>query len=135
MEYRILGRTGIEVSAVGLGTWAFGSAVYGSVGEADAIATIGQALDKGITFYDTAPLYGEGQQDGIAEQILGRGLGNHRDEVIISTKFGRKVSDGCAPNFHAQRAFSSVEESLRRLGTDHIDVLFFHSPFNASGNP
>lgn len=132
MQYRTLGRTGLEVSAVGLGTWAFGSAVYGSVGESDALATIGRALDTGITFFDSAPLYGEGQRDGIAEEILGRGLGTRRDNVVISTKFGRKVSDGCAPNFHAERAFSSVEESLRRLGTDRIDLLFFHSPFSAA---
>lgn len=129
MNHRILGRTGLRCSEVGLGTWAFASQIYGVVPEREALATIRAALDLGITFFDTAPLYGSRERDGISEEILGRGLGADRNRIVLSTKFGRYSTDGAAPNFHAARARGSVEGSLRRLGTDHVDVLFFHSPF------
>ena len=129
MKYRTLGRTGLKCSEVGLGTWAFASQIYGSVPEKEALATIGTALDLGINFFDTAPLYGDKERNGISEEILGRGLGGNRERVLVSSKFGRYSTDGAAPNFHAVRARESVEGSLRRLGTDRIDVLFFHSPF------
>lgn len=132
MNYRTLGRTGLRCSEVGLGTWAFASQVYGAVTEADALKAIRAALEAGINFFDTAPLYGTPQRDGVAEEILGKGLGKDREAVIISSKFGRNSSEGNTPNFHAQRARESVEASLRRLHTDRIDVLFFHSPFSAA---
>ena len=128
MKTRTLGRTGIEVSEIGLGTWAFNSWIYGEVDNNESIRTIRSALDLGITFFDTAPLYGVGKEDGVAERILGQGLGAERDRVVISTKFGRNPSlEGT--HFNAKRARESVEESLQRLGTDRIDLLFFHSPF------
>jgi aryl-alcohol dehydrogenase-like predicted oxidoreductase len=131
MNTRPLGRTGLRCSEIGLGTWAFASQIYGSVPESNALATIRAALDAGVTFFDTAPLYGDAERDGISETILGRGLGSDRERVLISTKFGRYATEDAAPHFHAQRARESVEGSLRRLGTDHVDVLFFHSPFSA----
>ncbi len=134
MHYRTLGRTGIECSVIGLGTWAFASQVYGDVPEQEAHRAVRTALDLGINVFDSAPLYGigngPGARDGVAEEVLGRALGSDRDKVVISTKFGRNPSDGCGPNFHAQRARESVEASLRRMGTDRIDILFFHSPFS-----
>ena len=130
MKYRTLGRTGLRCSEIGLGTWAFASRAYGDVEEKDAVKTIRVALDAGINFFDTAPLYGTSERDGVSEEILGRGLGADRAEVIVSTKFGRNSTQDAAPNFHAKRARESVEQSLRRLDTDHIDVLFFHSPFH-----
>lgn len=130
MKYRTLGRTGIKVSEVSLGTWAFGSpSIYGAVDSADAHRAIRGALDAGITFFDTAPLYGTKEADGIAEQVLGRALGADRRKVAIATKFGRYHS-----RVHTNELFDgetvtwSVEQSLRRLGTDHLDILFFHSP-------
>jgi aryl-alcohol dehydrogenase-like predicted oxidoreductase len=102
MNYRTLGRTDIEVSEVGLGTWAFNSRIYGEVDAGD---------------------------NGISEEILGAALGADREHVVISTKFGRYSTDGAARNFHARRARHSVEGSLARMDTDWIDVLFFHSPF------
>jgi aryl-alcohol dehydrogenase-like predicted oxidoreductase len=130
MKHRTLGRTGLSVSEVGFGTWALGSPVYGDVGATDAIAAIRGALDAGITFFDTAPLYGTKDEDGIAEKVLGRGLGADRDNVTIATKFGRYPTRGHLNTFfNAAGVTASVEESLRRLGTDHLDVLFFHSPF------
>lgn len=132
MEYRPLGGTGLQVTAVGLGTWAFASQIYGDVPRQNAEDTIAAALDAGINFFDTAPLYGTDTVDGVAESILGDSLGAKRNDVLISSKFGRYSSDGAAPNFHARRARESVEGSLKRLGRDHIDVLFFHSPFGPS---
>ncbi|MCF7689398.1 MAG: aldo/keto reductase [Cephaloticoccus sp.] len=130
MKYRSLGRTGLKVSEVSLGTWAFGSPVYGSVGQSDAHRAIRGALDAGINFFDTAPLYGSKEEDGIAETVLGQALGNDRDQVLISTKFGRYPSRGHLNTFFSAAGVTqSVEDSLRRLGTDRIDVLFFHSPF------
>ncbi len=132
MKYRMLGRTELRCSEIGLGTWAFASQVYGAVAEADAINAIRAALETGINFFDTAPLYGTPQRDGVAEEILGQGLGKDRDQVIISSKFGRNSSEGNTPNFHAKRARESVAASLRRLRTDRLDVLFFHSPFGSN---
>ncbi len=130
MKYRSLGRTGIKVSEVSLGTWAFGSPVYGSVGTSDAHRAIRGALDAGINFFDTAPLYGSKDEDGIAEKILGEALGADRDRVSLSTKFGRYPTRGHLNTFFSATGVTqSVEDSLRRLGTDRIDVLFFHSPF------
>jgi aryl-alcohol dehydrogenase-like predicted oxidoreductase len=131
MHYRTIGNTGIKVSEVGLGTWAFASGAYGSVPETDAINTIKSALDSGITLFDTAPLYGNTEHDGISEEILGKGLGSDREKILISTKFGRYSTQRASPNFQSQRVYESVESSLIRLNTDHIDILFFHSPFSS----
>lgn len=130
MKYRVLGRTGLRCSEVGLGTWAFGSPVYGGVEEKEALHTIEVARDSGINFFDTAPLYGTPERDGIAEEILGKGVKKFRHEIVISTKFGRNPTEKNAPNFHGCRARESVESSLKRLKTDYIDILFFHSPFS-----
>jgi aryl-alcohol dehydrogenase-like predicted oxidoreductase len=130
MQYRTLGRTGLKVSAVSLGTWAFGSpSIYGSVDAQDAHRAIRGALDAGINFFDTAPLYGTVEEDGIAEKVLGQALGADRDRALIATKFGRYHSRGHTNEFFdGPSVVWSVEASLRRLGTDRIDVLFFHSP-------
>ena len=92
MKTRPLGRSGLQVSPIGLGTWAFNSWIYGETDNEESIRTIRAALDLGMTFFDTAPLYGVGKEDGVAERILGQGLGADRDRVIISTKFGRNPS-------------------------------------------
>jgi aryl-alcohol dehydrogenase-like predicted oxidoreductase len=130
MKYRPLGRTGLDVSEVALGTWAFGSpSIYGSVDATDATRAIHGALDAGINFFNTAPLYGTREEDGIAETALGRALGADRDRALIATKFGRYHSRVHTNEFFDAEAVTwSVEQSLRRLGTDRIDVLFFHSP-------
>ena len=89
MNYRTLGRTDLRCSEIGLGTWAFASQIYGTVAASDAEATIRAALDAGVNFFDTAPLYGNAERDGISETILGQALGSARENVLISTKFGR----------------------------------------------
>jgi aryl-alcohol dehydrogenase-like predicted oxidoreductase len=132
VNYRKLGRSGLEVSEVGLGTWSFASRSYGDVAKSDALCTIQAALDSGVTLFDTAPLYGDLESDGISERILGDGLGSERDRVVISTKFGRRATQRAAADFSAKGVTTSVEDSLNRLATDHIDVLFFHSPFGSA---
>ncbi|WP_282030171.1 aldo/keto reductase [Winogradskyella eximia] len=131
MKYRTLGRTGIEISEISLGTWAFGNKVYGGVDEKDGINTIHAGIDLGVNIFDTAPQYGTAEQDGVAEIVLGKALKGKRDKVHISTKFGRNptIKNG-ASQFYKSRIIDSVEESLKRLQTDYIDVLFFHSPFS-----
>lgn len=132
MKYRKLGRTGLDVSEISLGTWAFGNNVYGGVDEKDGINAIHKGMDLGINLFDTAPQYGTAEQDGVAEIVLGKALKGLRDKVCISTKFGRNPTiAGGASQFYKSRVIASVEESLKRLQTDYIDVLFFHSPFSS----
>lgn len=131
MKYRKLGRTDINVSEIGLGTWAFGNNVYGGVPEEEGIKTIHAAIDAGINLFDTAPQYGTTEQDGVAEIVLGKALLKKRDKVIVQSKFGRNFTiENGAPQFYKKRIIASVEESLKRLQTDYLDVLFFHSPFH-----
>ena len=128
MKYRPLGNTGLKVSEIGLGTWSFASRAYGTVDPTDANAVVQAALDGGVNVFDTAPLYGSPDEDGISERILGEALGSRREEVLVSTKFGRASSlRGTA--FTGDGVRASVEASLKRLSTDRIDILFFHSPF------
>lgn len=129
MNYRKLGRTGLEVSEIGLGTWALGSGIYGKVEEDAPGRLVKGAIDHGVNFFDTAPLYGTKEVDGVSETILGEALANQRDSVIISTKFGRTSSDVIPGRFYAREARASCEASLRRIGVDALDVFFFHSPF------
>ncbi|WP_117881583.1 aldo/keto reductase [Aureibaculum luteum] len=132
MKYRTLGRTGLELSEISLGTWAFGNNVYGGVAEKDGIKTINAGIDLGINIFDTAPQYGTDKQDGVAEIVLGKALKGKRDKVHISSKFGRNPCiEGGRSLFYKSRVIDSVEESLKRLQTDYIDVLFFHSPFSS----
>ena len=129
MKYRTMGQTGLKVSEIGLGTWALGSPVYGNVEKGAPDRLIQYALDSGINFFDTAPLYGSKEEDGVAESVLGKALGGNRSSVLISTKFGRTATNVMPGRFHAAEAIASCEASLRRLGREVIDVLFFHSPF------
>lgn len=130
MKRRSLGKTGLECSEIGLGTWALGSRIYGETDDRKALELIQGAVDQGVNFFDTAPLYGSKTEDGVAETVLGKGLGAHLNEVIISTKFGRTATDVVPGRFHASEARKSCEASLRRLGRESIDLFFFHSPFS-----
>lgn len=126
MRYVPLGSSGLQVSAVGLGCNNFG-------GRLDARATravVDAALDAGITLLDTADIYGD---LGGSERHLGEALKGRRDQVVLATKFGfagRDMQYGPAAGFRGGRAYirRAVEESLRRLGTDHIDLYQLHSP-------
>lgn len=111
----------IEVSEVGLGCNNFGR----RVDEAGSVAVVRAALDAGITLFDTADVYG----DGASEELLGRGLDGRRDEAVVATKFGGRMLGG--PDEHGGSPAwiaTAVEASLRRLGTDHLDVYQLHEP-------
>jgi len=122
MEYRTLGKTGLKVSKLAFGGSSLGS-VFRSVAEEDGIRAVHTALDHGINLIDTAPYYGATK----AETVLGKALkGVGRDRYLLATKvarFGPEIADF---DFSAERVFSSIEESLARLGVDHFDFIQVH---------
>jgi aryl-alcohol dehydrogenase-like predicted oxidoreductase len=126
MEYRQLGDSGLTVSAVGLGCNNFGRRL-----DADRTATVvNAAVDAGITLFDTADIY-RGEH-GFSEELLGKALGARRDEVVIATKFGGDMQGENGPDWgvRGSRRYirKAVESSLRRLGTDWIDLYQLHFP-------
>ncbi|MEU4833160.1 aldo/keto reductase [Streptosporangium sp. NPDC023615] len=124
---RALGTQGLEVGAIGLGTMGMTMA-YGAADEEGGIATVRRAYELGVTFYDTAELYGMGT--GSNERLLGRAVRDFRDDVVIATKFGFDLSDprnvGTALDSRPEHIREVTENSLRHLGTDRIDVLYQH---------
>ncbi len=126
MTYCQLGNSGLTVSTVGLGCNAFGS----RSDEAQSSAVVQAALDAGITLFDTADVYGG--EPGQSETLLGRALGRRRDRVVVATKFGMDMRGANGPDWgvRGSRRYirTAVEASLRRLGTDHIDLYQMHTP-------
>ena len=127
MDYRRMGSSELGVSAVGFGCWELGGTNYGPIDEAEAVAAIHRALDLGVTLFDTAPGYGFGH----SEEVLGRALGPRRKDVVLVSKTA--VSwDPVTFTRKLDARYSTVkriaEEGLRRLGTDHLDLLLIHWP-------
>lgn len=135
MPHRLLGKSGIEVSPMGLGCWAIGGpfwrgetpAGWGTVNDEESIRAIHRALDLGITFFDTADVYGAGH----SERVIGRALKGSRECAVIATKFSnifdestRQITGASASPEHIR---SACEASLRRLDTDYIDLYQFHN--------
>ena len=118
MQYRRLGTEGPTVSAVGLGAMSFAS-VYGGAEDAESEATIARALEIGVTFIDTANIYGSGH----SEEVVGRAIAGRRAEVVLATKFG---GGGGAGLGRRDRVRPALEESLARLGTDYVDLYYLH---------
>ncbi|MCW2875075.1 aldo/keto reductase [Actinacidiphila oryziradicis] len=123
MKHRILGGTGISVSEFALGTMMFGA--MGNTDHDESVRMIHSALDAGVNFVDTADVYSGGE----SEEIVGKALKGRRDEVVLATKFGLPMGSdanhrGGSPRWIKQ----AVENSLRRLGTDHIDLYQMHRP-------
>ena len=121
MEFRSVGRSGLQVSLAGLGCNNFGGRI-----DLDATAAVvDAALEAGITLFDTADIYGGGH----SEEFLGRALGAHRADVIVATKFGMAMGEGPYTAGGSRRyVMRAVEASLRRLGTDYIDLYQMHAP-------
>lgn len=123
MQYRPLGRTGVQVSPLCLGTMMFGP--WGNDDEADSIRVIHRALDAGITFVDTADVYSAGE----SERIVGKALKGRRDDVVLATKFFMPMGEDPNRRGGSRRwIIRSVEDSLRRLDVDHIDLYQVHRP-------
>ncbi|MCR9194911.1 MAG: aldo/keto reductase [Hyphomonas sp.] len=123
MEFRQLGRSGLKVTPFTLGTMEFG----GKVAEDDAADLLAMAIERGINVVDTANCYGAGR----SEEIVGKLIAPHRDKVLLATKFSIPMLDG-APNLGGTSRYNVVaacEASLKRLGTDHIDLYYIHRPF------
>ncbi|KPQ00068.1 aldo/keto reductase [Marinobacter sp. HL-58] len=128
METRALGNTDIQVTPVGLGTWAIGGWMWGGTDEARSIDTIHRAIDKGIGLIDTAPVYGFGR----SEEIVGKALTNgRRDQVVLATKVALNWNDDHDKVWRdasASRIEREIEDSLKRLQTDRIDIYQVHWP-------
>ena len=123
MEARRLGRQGLEVSAIGLGCMGM-SQSYGVPDDAESVATIHRALELGVTFFDTAEVYGPFTN----ETLVGRALEGRRDRVVLATKFGWEIGTSARGGLDSRPAHirEAVEGSLRRLRTDRIDLLYQH---------
>lgn len=130
MQLRRLGRSGLSVSVVGLGCNNLGRPGAPTQTQEGADAVVHAALDAGVTLFDVADTYGA--EPGLSEAMLGRSLGSRRDEVVLATKFGMDMGGANGPDFGARGSrryiMAAVEASLRRLGTDHIDLYQFHTP-------
>ncbi len=128
IKIRHLGKSNIEIPEMGLGLWAIGGAMWGPVEDNESVNTIHAALDSGITFFDTADVYG----DGHSEEILGRAMQGKRDRFILATKIGwRNFNDQKQQTAYdtATKFIEGVETNLKRLNTDYIDVLQSHISF------
>ncbi|KQV81414.1 aldo/keto reductase [Rhizobium sp. Root1220] len=131
---REIGKSGVAASAVGLGTWAIGGWMWGGTDEAESIAAIQASLDAGVTLIDTAPAYGLGR----SEEIVGKALKGRRDTAVIATKCGLVWHTNKGKHFFDQNGnpvhrylgrdaiFHEIEESLRRLRSDYIDLYITH---------
>ena len=127
MQRRMLGSSGFEISRIGLGTWAIGGHMWGGQDDAQSVEAIHAAVDHGINWIDTAPIYGSGH----SEEVVGRAVEElpSSKRPMIFTKFGLGI-DSNTPNRSASRAevLADCDASLRRLGVDHIDLFQLHWP-------
>jgi aryl-alcohol dehydrogenase-like predicted oxidoreductase len=123
MQYRPLGRTGVRVSPFGLGTMVLGA--WGNTDRAECVRIVQRAVDGGINLVDTADVYAFGE----SEEIVGEALRGRRDDVVLATKFHNAMSEEPNHRGNSRRWITrAVEHSLRRLGTDHIDLYQIHRP-------
>lgn len=123
MKYRPLGRTGWKVSEISFGAWAIGGA-WGEVSEADALAALNQAIDCGVNFIDTADVYGGGR----SERLIARLEKSRKEEIIVATKAGRRLPKQTVEGYSRQNLAAWVEDSLRNLATEALDLLQLHCP-------
>ncbi len=128
LEKRTLGKSNIDVTKIGIGLWAVGGASWGTTDDAESLRAIDAALDAGITFFDTADVYGTGH----SEELLGRAMQGRRDKFIVATKIGWLGFDGEQQRSAydtVEKLVAGVESNLRRLRTDYVDVIQSHIDF------
>jgi aryl-alcohol dehydrogenase-like predicted oxidoreductase len=123
MKYRSLGRTGWKVSEISFGAWAIGG-FWGHVPEADAMATLHKAIDCGVNFIDTADVYG----DGRSERLIAKLKKERKEEIIVATKAGRRLPKQTVEGYSKKNLAGWIEDSLRNLNMDAIDLLQLHCP-------
>lgn len=125
IPHRPFGRTSVDVSEIGFGAWAIGGS-WGSVSDADAQAALNAALDAGVTFIDTADVYG----DGRSERLIGEVLRSRSDakDVFVATKLGRRLDPHVAAGFTRDNMEAFIDHSLRNLGTERLDLVQLHCP-------
>lgn len=133
-QLRAMGGSDVLASAIGVGTWAMGGSMWGGSDERDSVAAIKASIDNGVSLIDTAPGYGL----GLAEELVGRAIKGRRDEVVIATKCGLNWHHGRGNHFFDDLGrkvhrylgrdgiLHEIDESLRRLGTDHVDLYITH---------
>jgi aryl-alcohol dehydrogenase-like predicted oxidoreductase len=123
MNYRLLGRTGMKVSEVSFGAWAIGSS-WGAVDDRESLAALHRAVDLGVNFFDTADVYG----DGRSERLIGKLLRERKETIHVATKAGRKLSPHVAEKYTPRAIRKFIEDSLRNLRVDSLDLLQLHCP-------
>ncbi len=123
MNYRLLGRTGMKVSEVSFGAWAIGSS-WGTVDDRTSLAALHRAVDLGVNFIDTADVYGNGR----SERLVGRLLRERKERIYVATKAGRRLSPHTPDKYTEKALRRFVEDSLKNLGVDAIDLLQLHCP-------
>jgi aryl-alcohol dehydrogenase-like predicted oxidoreductase len=123
MEYRELGRTGWQVSAISFGAWALG-ADWGEVSDEESYAALNKAIDLGVNFIDTADVYG----DGRSERLIGRLLKERGEQIHVATKAGRRLDPHVADGYNRENLTAFVERSLKNLDVETIDLLQLHCP-------
>lgn len=123
MNYRSLGRTGWKVSDISFGAWAIGG-FWGNVSDDESLAALNKAIDCGVNFIDTADVYGNGRSERLIAQLKK----SRKEEIIVATKAGRKLPKQTVEGYSRANLTGWIEESLRNLGTDAIDLLQLHCP-------
>lgn len=123
MQYRELGRTGFKVSTVSFGAWAIGG-TWGAVEDAESMAALHRAVERGVNFFDTADVYG----DGRSERLLARLRRERSEPIVVATKAGRRLAPHVADGYDRANLTAFVERSLRNLETEALDLLQLHCP-------
>jgi aryl-alcohol dehydrogenase-like predicted oxidoreductase len=123
MKYRLLGRTPWKVSEISFGAWAIGSS-WGAVDDSESLAALHKAIDCGVNFIDTADVYGMGH----SEQLIAKLKRERKEEIVIATKAGRRLSPHTAAGYNQHNLTGFVEDSLKNLATDSLDLLQLHCP-------
>jgi len=128
LKRRILGKSGIEITEIGLGLWAAGGSDWGPTDDREISSAIDTALDLGVTFFDTSDVYGNGH----SEELLGASMQGRRDRFVVATKIGWRGFDGVARRTaydSVDKLIAGVESNLQRLRTDYVDVIQSHISF------